>query len=185
MTMSKDWYNTEFEENELESKHRPPSVEYSFYTAVKTGDMETVIQNCNANFFTHLEGTGILSRNAVTNLKYHFVVTAAMLTRYCIDGGMESEQAYRLSDFYILKMDSCTTQQQIADLHHIMAKDFTGKMALQKKKLCAFQTCHAVRRLYLYPYQRTYYHRRSCLLHRSFPELPFQGVQAKSGNFHQ
>ena len=133
MTMSKDWYNTEFEENELESKHRPPSVEYSFYTAVKTGDMETVLQNCNANSFTHLEGTGILSRNAVTNLKYHFVVTAAMLTRYCIDGGMESEQAYRLSDFYILKMDSCTTQQQIADLHHIMAKDFTGKMALQKK----------------------------------------------------
>ncbi len=51
MTMSKDWYNTEFEENELESKHRPPSVEYSFYTAVKTGDMETVIQNCNANSF--------------------------------------------------------------------------------------------------------------------------------------
>ena len=44
MAISKDWYNTEFEENETESKHRPPSVEYSFYTAVKTGDMETVIQ---------------------------------------------------------------------------------------------------------------------------------------------
>lgn len=49
MAISKDWYNTEFEENETESKHRPPSVEYSFYTAVKTGDMETVIQNCNAD----------------------------------------------------------------------------------------------------------------------------------------
>lgn len=36
MAISKDWYNTEFEENETESKHRPPSVEYSFYTAVKT-----------------------------------------------------------------------------------------------------------------------------------------------------
>ena len=35
MAISKDWYNTEFEENETESKHRPPSVEYSFYTAVK------------------------------------------------------------------------------------------------------------------------------------------------------
>lgn len=44
MAISKDWYNTEFEENETESKHRPPSVEYSFYTAVKTGDMETVMQ---------------------------------------------------------------------------------------------------------------------------------------------
>ena len=54
MAISKDWYNTEFEENETESKHRPPSVEYSFYTAVKTGDMETVIQNCNADSFTNL-----------------------------------------------------------------------------------------------------------------------------------
>lgn len=89
MAISKDWYNTEFEENETESKHRPPSVEYSFYAAVKTGDMETVIQNCNADSFTNLEGTGVLSRNPVTNLKYHFVVTAAMLTRYCIDGGTE------------------------------------------------------------------------------------------------
>ena len=56
-----------------------------------------------------------------------------MLTRYCIDGGLEPEQAYRLSDFYILKMDSCKTIRQVADLHHEMAKDFTGKMILQKK----------------------------------------------------
>ena len=41
MAISKDWYNTEFEENETESKHRPPSVEYSFYTAVKTGDIRS------------------------------------------------------------------------------------------------------------------------------------------------
>ena len=133
MAISKDWYNTEFEENETESKHRPPSVEYSFYTAVKTGDMETVVANCKEDAFIHLEGTGVLSRNALTNIKYHFVVTAAMLTRYCIDGGLEPEQAYRLSDFYILKMDTCTTVRQIADLHHEMAKDFTGKMVLQKK----------------------------------------------------
>lgn len=103
MELSKDWYNTEFEASEQDSKHRPPSVEYSFYTAVKTGDMEAVLQNCNADSFSQLEGTGVLSRNPVTNLKYHFVVTAAMITRYCIDGGMEPEQAYRLSDFYILK----------------------------------------------------------------------------------
>lgn len=108
-------------------------MEYSFYTAVKTGDMETVVANCKEDAFIHLEGTGVLSRNALTNIKYHFVVTAAMLTRYCIDGGLEPEQAYRLSDFYILKMDTCTTVRQIADLHHEMAKDFTGKMVLQKK----------------------------------------------------
>ena len=30
-------------------------------------------------------------------------------------------------------MDSCSTVRQVADLHHEMAKDFTGKMVLQKK----------------------------------------------------
>ena len=69
----------------------------------------------------------------LTNIKYHFVVTTAMITRYCIDGGLEAEQAYRLSDFYILKLDSCNTIRQVADLHHEMAKDFTGKMVLFKK----------------------------------------------------
>ena len=44
MAISKDWYNTEFEENETESKHRPPSVEYSFYTAVKTGGNRSPFQ---------------------------------------------------------------------------------------------------------------------------------------------
>ena len=133
MALSNEWYNAELENNELETLHRSPTVEYSFYNAVRSGDMEAVIKNCSEDEFIRLEGTGVLSRNALTNIKYHFVVTAAMLTRYCIDGGLEPEQAYRLSDFYILKMDSCTTIRQVADLHHEMAKDFTGKMILQKK----------------------------------------------------
>ena len=125
--------DAEFVDSESESLHRAPSIEYSFYNAVKTGDMEYVIKNCKEDAFIHLEGTGVLSRNTLQNIKYHFVVTTAMITRYCIDGGLEPEQAYRLRDFYILKMDSCSTVRQVADLHHEMAKDFTGKMVLQKK----------------------------------------------------
>ena len=83
--------------------------------------------------FTNPEGMGILSKNPLTNLKYHFVVTVALVTRYCIDGGMETEQAYRLSDFYIIHMDACSTIQEISDLHHEMALDFTGKMRLLQK----------------------------------------------------
>ncbi len=133
MAISKDWYHTEMKNDDMEILHRSPSVEYSFYNAVRSGDMETVTANCKNDSFLQLEGTGVLSRNPLTNIKYHFVVTTAMLTRYCIDGGLEPEQAYRLSDFYILKMDSCTSVREVADLHHIMAKDFTGKMLLQKK----------------------------------------------------
>ena len=133
MELSKEWYHTELTNSEYDMLHRSPTVEYSFYNAVKTGDMDSVIRNCKEDAFIDLKGTGVLSRNPLTNIKYHFVVTTAMITRYCIDGGLEPEQAYRLSDFYILRMDSCTTVRQVADLHHEMVKDFTGKMILQKK----------------------------------------------------
>ena len=133
MALSKEWYDAEFVDSESETQHRAPNVEYSFYNAVKTGDMEYVIKNCKEDAFMNLDGTGVLSRNTLQNIKYHFVVTTAMITRYCIDGGLEPEQAYRLSDFYILKMDTCSTVRQVADLHHEMAKYFTGKMVLQKK----------------------------------------------------
>ncbi len=133
MSFTKEWTDSELQNSELEILHRSPDVEYSFYHAVKVGDMDTVVKNCEEDAFLYLEGTGTLSHDPLTNMKYHFIVTAAMLTRYCIEGDMEPELAYRLSDFYILKMDASTTIRQVADLHHSMAKDFTGKMVLQKK----------------------------------------------------
>lgn len=44
MALSKEWYDAEFVDSESESLHRAPSIEYSFYNAVKTGDMEYVIK---------------------------------------------------------------------------------------------------------------------------------------------
>lgn len=133
MTLSKEWYHSELLNSESEIEHRPITDEYSFYNAVKTGDIEAVNKNCEENQFTNPHGVGILSKNPLTNIKYHFVITTAMIARYCIDGGLEEEQAYRLSDFYILKMDSCKTIEQISNLHHVMVKDYTGKMLLLKK----------------------------------------------------
>ncbi len=83
--------------------------------------------------FTNPEGMGVLSKNPLTNLKYHFCITTAMITRHCVEGGMELEQAYRLSDFYILKADACASVRAVAQLHHDMVLDFTGKMFLLKK----------------------------------------------------
>jgi len=124
---------TELEKSEEYLEHRPLEDEYSFYRAVSCGDMDFVQANCQSDTFTKPDGMGILSTNPLTNLKYHFVITVAMITRQCVNAGMELEQAYRLSDFYILKMDSCTSVQAVSQLHHNMALDFTGKMLMLKK----------------------------------------------------
>ena len=134
MNLQREWYMKELKMSEEDNPHRPMEVEYSFYNAVSSGDMDYVRENIKEGDFKNPEGMGILSRNALTNLKYHFVVTVAMITRHCVEAGMELAQAYRLSDFYILKMDSMTTTEDIAALHDSMVLDFTGKMLLIKKQ---------------------------------------------------
>lgn len=133
MNLRNEWYQQELTKSEEEFTHRPLEEEYSFYQAVSSGDMEFVQENCKKDAFTNPDGMGILSLNPLTNIKYHFIVTVAMITRRCVEAGMELEQAYRLSDFYILKMDSCTSIEAISQLHNDMALDYTGKMLLLKK----------------------------------------------------
>ena len=59
MSISQDWITNELEDTELEALHRSPSVEYSFYNAVRAGDMEAVNKNCEEDSFpvsyTHLD----------------------------------------------------------------------------------------------------------------------------------
>lgn len=133
MGLEHEWCVQEVEKCEEGITHRPMEEEYSFYEAVRSGDMDFVRENCREGVFTKPEGMGVLSRDAITNIRYHFVVTVAMVTRHCVEAGMELEQAYRLSDFYILKMDACTDISAIAELHNSMALDFTGKMLLLQR----------------------------------------------------
>lgn len=46
MSISQDWITNELKDTEPEALHRSPSVEYSFYNAVRAGDMEAVNKNC-------------------------------------------------------------------------------------------------------------------------------------------
>lgn len=114
--------------------HRPIEEEYHFYDAVKNGDMNFIRKNLESKAFTDPEGMGILSSNQVRNIRYHFVISTAMITRYCVDGGMELERAYRLSDYYIFHMDELKTVDDIAALHDRMVLDFTANMALLRNR---------------------------------------------------
>lgn len=134
MTYSHEWTLNELKHSETNTSHRPPDEEYAFYNAVRDGDMDAVKKNLAHGAFTAPEGMGILSRDSLRNLRYHFVISVSMITRYCVDGGMEAEKAYRLSDFYILKMDEAGSTKEIAELHKDMVLDFTGNMLLLKRE---------------------------------------------------
>ncbi len=111
-----------------ESEHREPTEEILFLRAVASGDIESVRQNCEARRFVEEEGVGVLSRDPLVNVKYHFVISTAMVTRLCLQNGMEKEQAFRLSDFYIQKLDDLHTKEAVNELHDEMVLNFTEKM---------------------------------------------------------
>jgi AraC-like DNA-binding protein len=128
MNLNKEWYRSEFISHELLAPHRIMETEFSFYDAIASGNVEYVKKDCLQNNFTNSDGMGKLSDNPLQNLRYHFVITTAMLTRYCVHAGMEQEKAYNLSDFYIMKMDKCRTIDEIAKLHDTMCLEFCQTM---------------------------------------------------------
>lgn len=105
--------------------HAPFEKELAFYESVRSGNLETV-----KTLFTKLGGAGfgVLSSDPLRNLKYHLVVSIAMITRFCINGGMPPEKAYSLSDIYVMKVDECISREEIDELHYEMIIDFTRRM---------------------------------------------------------
>ena len=128
MDLSKEWYRSEFISHEMIPEYRELENELLFYNAITNGDKEYLDNNCKNKTFTNPDGMGKLSENPLQNIRDHFVVTTARVTRYCVHAGMEQAKAYKLSDFYISKMDKCRTIDEISKLHDTMCYDFCKRM---------------------------------------------------------
>ena len=135
--IDREWFLRESQEAENGIVHRPLSAENAFWQAVRTGDTAFVRRECEEIRFRdtgHSGGIGRLSKDPLVNLKYHLVISTAIIARVCVNAGMAMEQAFRLSDFYILKLDNAGSMQAVERIHDQMVMDFTGKMQRLSKK---------------------------------------------------
>ena len=137
MDLSQGWKPIGVDRERDACSHREPGEEFLFYRSVAAGLIDAVQDNCSRGAFENLEGAGRLSENPVTNLRYHFVVTAAMLTRFCMEGGMPMEEAFSLSDEYIRRMDCCNNMAEIVYIHDQMALDYVCRMRRLKKNIAS------------------------------------------------
>lgn len=116
--------------------------EIAFYESICSGNIELV-----RIFMKPLcyEGCGTLSEDPLRNLKYHMVVLATMIARYCIKGGMSPEESYSMSDFYIMKTDKSNTEDEIRAVHVEMIEGYTNKMRrIKLNGVFSKQIVHAV-----------------------------------------
>lgn len=125
--------NNDIYGNDENFVHRQQNDELLFYSQVAGGDIDAIEENCRQHRFLDKEGVGVLSKDPVLNLKYHFVVTAAIMSRICIDNGMDMEDSFSLSDYYIGRLDYLQTEKEVELLHNKMIMDYTKRMNKQKK----------------------------------------------------
>lgn len=143
-----------FLQREYSIYHLPYEKEMEFYAAVKNGDIaqikERMLPLCS-------ELLGRLSSNKMRNLKYHLVITIAMITRFCIEGGLPPETAYTLSDIYIQKVDSCDSEEAINRIHRNISFDFAHKMqALNKKNIMSKAVIKTMDYIYDHLHEKIY-----------------------------
>ena len=107
--------------------HAPYMPEMDFYAAIKAGDIKKVRSLCG-EVFHEKKGLGILSDDRLRNIKYHFVISAALIARQCIEGGLQMSEAYSMSDYYIRKADRLDNVMKISALHDEMSLAYAARM---------------------------------------------------------
>ena len=94
MKYSKEIFYQEFIRREDSTNRAPYNPELEFYSIIQNGDIEQVKELCKASPLKDKKGLGLLSEKPVNNIRYHFVITTALVARYCIEGGLDVATAY-------------------------------------------------------------------------------------------
>lgn len=131
MNIEKKLSHVEFLNREYNVSHLSYERETEFFQSIKEGNPARARQ-----LFKPLDSDelGKLSDDNLRNLKYHLIITIAFITRYCIEGGMEMEGAYNLSDIYIRSIDKCRTEEEVNLLHREVVDDYAQRMSIIRKQ---------------------------------------------------
>jgi YesN/AraC family two-component response regulator len=131
MNVEKKLSHIEFLNREYNVSHLSYEREMAFFHSIKQGNIEEahrLFEPLNS------EEMGKLSDDSLRNLKYHLIITVALITRYCIEGGMEMETAYNISDIYIRSIDKCRAEEEINMLHRELVDDYAQRMNILRKQ---------------------------------------------------
>lgn len=139
---SNDFCDFLITQRENNFEHTSFDREVAFYESICSGNTEKV-----KLLATPLcgKGYGILSHDELRNLKYHFTISVALITRFCINHGMSVEEGYNLSDMFILKADNCNNKNDVHKLHYEMIIKFTKRMySINNEKIYSKQIVRAI-----------------------------------------
>lgn len=115
-----------FDNAEYSRPHTPYSQELAVLSCIKEGNLKKLEATYRA--LPQIK-YGNMSSNPLRQLFYGCIANTTLTTRYAIEGGLEEETAFTLSDVYIQQMEQCRTLYELNVLNEKMAIDFTTRVA--------------------------------------------------------
>ncbi len=110
---------------EVTTVHNTLALEQTIMNFVRHGDT-AALKECFKN--APAVRSGILSSDTLRQLKNTFIVTATLVSRAAIRGGMDVNDALSLSDAYIQKCELLYSVESIENLQYHMVFDYTVRV---------------------------------------------------------
>ncbi len=121
----KSYNETEFSQPNITAVHNTLALEQTIMNFVRHGDTAALkewLKNAPA------VRPGMLSSDTLRQLKNTFIVTATLVSRAAIRGGMDVNDALSLSDAYIQKNELLSSVESIENLQYHMVFDYTERV---------------------------------------------------------
>ena len=112
--------------------HNTWELEQALSDSISHGDvprLQTLLKKQHEEFPIK---SGILSQNILQHTRNLFIVTATLATRAAVAGGLDTEQAYHLSDLYIRECENTQDIDALYSLTYTMVVDFATRTGNRK-----------------------------------------------------
>lgn len=118
-----------YHQKEDEQHNRTYAIEEQILNLVRTGNYEGIknFEYSESNFHT-----GITGSTAIRQLKNNIIITATICTRAAIDGGLDYDTAYQLSDYFIKVSEQMVDADHLYNLLSKISYTFAEKVAQAK-----------------------------------------------------
>lgn len=115
-----------YEAKETESFHNTYRYEQLYLDYIRTGNVDG-LKKFFSNAFSIQAGR--IADNTLRQTKNILIVSATLATRCAIEGGLDTESAYQLSDIYIQEGEKLQDTKELNQLQYDMLLDFTRRVA--------------------------------------------------------
>ena len=127
MNIEKELARRLMEEGETAARQASYNNEIGFYEIVASGNINKLEEILKGGPKSDLRG--VLSADEVRNIKYHTVILTALVSRFCIEQGLEISVSYTLSDIYIGLIDNATKLEEVYSIQNDMLRTYCRKMS--------------------------------------------------------